>query len=90
MIQAAPMTRQAVEEQVDLVIGAGWDGTIRYVADGRPTPGFRWGWYRAQATCWLGTLIFHLLPVRLTVQLDNSRPVRRHAMLCVIGNVGTL
>ena len=30
------------------------------------------------------------LPVRMTVQLDNNRPVRRHAMLCVIGNVGTL
>jgi diacylglycerol kinase family enzyme len=30
------------------------------------------------------------LPVRMTVQLDTSRPVRRHAMLCVIGNVGTL
>jgi diacylglycerol kinase family enzyme len=30
------------------------------------------------------------LPVRLTVQLDSNRPVRRHAMLCVIGNVGTL
>ena len=28
------MTRQAVAEQVDLVIGAGGDGTIRYVADG--------------------------------------------------------
>jgi diacylglycerol kinase (ATP) len=28
------MTRRAVEEQVDLVIGAGGDGTIRYVADG--------------------------------------------------------
>ena len=27
------MTRQAVAEQVDLVIGAGGDGTIRYVAD---------------------------------------------------------
>ena len=26
----------------------------------------------------------------MTVQLDNKRPVRRHAMLCVIGNVGTL
>jgi diacylglycerol kinase (ATP) len=24
------------------------------------------------------------------VQLDNKRPVRRHAMLCVIGNVGRL
>ena len=30
------------------------------------------------------------LPVRMTVQLDHHRPVRRHAMLCVIGNVGTL
>ena len=30
------------------------------------------------------------LPVRMTVQLDNNRPVRRHAMLCVIGNVGAL
>jgi diacylglycerol kinase family enzyme len=30
------------------------------------------------------------LPVRLKVQLDSNRPVRRHAMLCVIGNVGTL
>jgi hypothetical protein len=30
------------------------------------------------------------LPVRMTVQLDTNRPVRRHAMLCVIGNVGTL
>jgi diacylglycerol kinase family enzyme len=28
------MTKQAVAEQVDLVIGAGGDGTIRYVADG--------------------------------------------------------
>ena len=27
------MTRQALAEQVDLVIGAGGDGTIRYVAD---------------------------------------------------------
>jgi diacylglycerol kinase (ATP) len=27
------MTKQAVAEQVDLVIGAGGDGTIRYVAD---------------------------------------------------------
>ena len=30
------------------------------------------------------------LPVRMTVQLDGNRPVRRQAMLCVIGNVGTL
>jgi diacylglycerol kinase (ATP) len=30
------------------------------------------------------------LPIRLKVQLANHRPLRRHAMLCVIGNVGTL
>ena len=30
------------------------------------------------------------LPVRMTVQLDGNRPIRRQAMLCVIGNVGTL
>ena len=30
------------------------------------------------------------LPVRMTVQLDSHRPVRRNAMLCVIGNVGKL
>jgi diacylglycerol kinase (ATP) len=30
------------------------------------------------------------LPVRMTVQLDSNRPLRRHAMVCVIGNVGTL
>ena len=33
---------------------------------------------------------FGRLPVRMTVQLDGNRPVRRQAMLCVIGNVGTL
>jgi diacylglycerol kinase (ATP) len=30
------------------------------------------------------------LPIRLTVQLDHHRPVKRHAMLCVIGNVSDL
>ena len=35
------MTRRAVAEEVDLVIGAGGDGTIRSVADGLATPGFR-------------------------------------------------
>ena len=30
------------------------------------------------------------LPIRLTVQLDDHRPVKRHAMLCVIGNVSDL
>lgn len=30
------------------------------------------------------------LPVRLTVQLDDHRPVRRRAMICAIANVGEL
>ena len=30
------------------------------------------------------------LPIRLTVQLDDHRPVKRRAMLCVIGNVSDL
>jgi diacylglycerol kinase family enzyme len=30
------------------------------------------------------------LPIRLTIQLDDHRPVKRHAMLCVIGNVSDL
>ena len=30
------------------------------------------------------------LPVQMTIQLDNHRPVKRHAMLCAIGNVGEL
>ena len=30
------------------------------------------------------------LPVRLTFQLDDHRPVKRHAMLCLIGNVSDL
>jgi diacylglycerol kinase (ATP) len=30
------------------------------------------------------------LPVQMTVQLDDRRPMRRNAMLCVIGNVGKL
>jgi diacylglycerol kinase family enzyme len=37
------MTRQAVAEQVDLVIGAGGDGTIRYVADGLACSGIPLG-----------------------------------------------
>jgi diacylglycerol kinase (ATP) len=156
------MTRQAVAEQVDLVIGAGGDGTIRYVADGLAHTGIPMGLVPAGtgnllarnlglpleeveaievALSGQGRLIdlvritvddrapehfavmagigvdamimdetnedlkdkvgsaayfvaaakaLGRLPVRLTVQLDNNRPVRRHAMLCVIGNVGTL
>jgi YegS/Rv2252/BmrU family lipid kinase len=30
------------------------------------------------------------LPIRLAVQLDDHRPLKRHAMLCVIGNVSDL
>jgi diacylglycerol kinase (ATP) len=156
------MTRQAVEEQVDLVIGAGGDGTIRYVADGLAHSGIPLGLVPAGTGNLLarnldlpleeadaievaldgqvrlidlvkitvddrapehfaviagigidamimdetdedlkdkvGSAAYFVaaakalgrLPIRLTVQLDNNRPVRRHAMLCVIGNVGTL
>ena len=156
------MTRQAVTEQVDLVIGAGGDGTIRYVADGLAHSGIPMGLVPAGTGNLLarnldlpleeveaievalggqvrlmdlvritvddrppehfavmagigidammmdetnedlkdkvGSAAYFVaagkalgrLPVRMTVQLDNNRPVRRHAMLCVIGNVGTL
>jgi diacylglycerol kinase family enzyme len=153
------MTRQAVEEQVDLVVGAGGDGTIRYVADGLAHTGIPMGLVPAGTGNLLarnldlpleeadaidvalggevrlidlvritvddrapehfavmagigvdamimdetdedlkdkvGSAAYFVaaakalgrLPVRLTVQLDDNRPVRRHAMLCVIGNV---
>jgi diacylglycerol kinase (ATP) len=156
------MTRQAVEEKVDLVIGAGGDGTIRYVADGLANSGIPLGLvpagtgnllarnldlpleevdaievalggqlrpidlvkitvddrpaehFAVMAGIGIDAMIMNetdedlkdkvgsaayfvaagkalgRLPIRLTVQLDNNRPVRRHAMLCVIGNVGTL
>ena len=155
------MTRQAVAEQVDLVIGAGGDGTIRYVADGLAHSGIPLGLvpagtgnllarnlnlpleeveavevalsgdrqvdlvkitvddrppehFAVMAGIGIDAMIMDetdedlkdkvgsaayfvalpqglgRLPVRLKVQLDNNRPVRRYAMLCVIGNVGTL
>ena len=152
------MTRQAVTEQVDLVIGAGGDGTIRYVAhtgiplglvpagtgnllarnldlpleeadaievaldgqsrlidlveitvDDRPPEHFAvmagigidammMDETNEDLKDKVGSAAYFVaagkalgrLPVRMTVQLDNNRPVRRHAMLCVIGNVGTL
>jgi diacylglycerol kinase (ATP) len=156
------MTQQAVAEQVDLVIGAGGDGTIRYVADGLAHTGIPMGLvpagtgnllarnlnlpleeveaievalggrvrlidlvritvddrapehFAVMAGIGIDAMIMDetnedlkdkvgsaayfvaaakalgRLPVRLKVQLDNNRPVRRHAMLCVIGNVGTL
>jgi diacylglycerol kinase (ATP) len=58
------MTRQAVAEQVDLVIGAGGDGTIRYVADGLAHSAIPLG--PAPATCWRATWIFHLRKWRLS------------------------
>jgi YegS/Rv2252/BmrU family lipid kinase len=156
------MTRQAVAEQVDLVIGAGGDGTIRYVADGLAHTGIPLGLvpagtgnllarnldlpleevdaievalsgqvrqidlvkitvddrapehFAVMAGIGMDAMIMDetdedlkdkvgsaayfvaaakalgRMPVPMTVQLDTSRPVRRHAMLCVIGNVGTL
>jgi diacylglycerol kinase (ATP) len=156
------MTRQAVAEQVDLVIGAGGDGTIRPVADGLAHTGIPLGLVPAGTGNLLarnldlpleeagaieialdpqqrpidlvkitvddrapehfavmagigvdamimdetnedlkdkvGSAAYFVaagkalgrLPVRMTVQLDEKRPVRRHAMVCVIGNVGTL
>jgi diacylglycerol kinase (ATP) len=156
------MTRQAVAEQVDLVIGAGGDGTIRSVADGLAHTGIPLGLVPAGTGNLLarnldlpleevdaidvaldgqqrpidlvritvddrapehfavmagigvdamimdetnevlkdkvGSAAYFVaagkalgrLPVRMTVQLDSNRPVRRHAMVCVIGNVGRL
>jgi diacylglycerol kinase (ATP) len=156
------MTRQAAAEQVDLVIGAGGDGTIRYVADGLAHTGIPLGLvpagtgnllarnldlpleeieaievalsgqvrlidlvritvddrapehFAVMAGIGIDAMIMDetdedlkdkvgsaayfvaaakalgRLPVRMTVQLDTNRPVRRHAMLCVIGNVGRL
>jgi diacylglycerol kinase (ATP) len=156
------MTQQAVAEQVDLVIGAGGDGTIRAVADGLAHTGIPLGLVPAGTGNLLarnldlpleegdaievaldaqlrvvdlvritvddrapehfavmagigvdamimdetnedlkdkvGSAAYFVaagkalgrLPVRMTVQLDTNRPVRRHAMVCVIGNVGKL
>jgi diacylglycerol kinase (ATP) len=156
------MTRQAVAAHVDLVIGAGGDGTIRYVADGLAHSGIPLGLvpagtgnllarnldlpleeveaievalggqlrrvdlvkitvddrpaehFAVMAGIGMDAMIMdetdedlkdkvgsaayfvaaakalRRLPVRLTVQLDSNRPLRRHAMVCVIGNVGTL
>src|SRR4249920_826940 len=156
------MTKQAVAEEVDLVIGAGGDGTIRYVADGLAYTGIPLGlipagtgnllarnldlpleevdaievalggqvrqvdlvkitvddqepeYFAVMAGIGVDAMIMDetdedlkdkvgsaayfvaagkalgRLPMRMTVRLDSNRPVRRHAMLCVIGNVGTL
>jgi diacylglycerol kinase family enzyme len=156
------MTSQAVAAQVDLVLAAGGDGTIRLVADGladtgipmglipagtgnllarnlglpleeaaalevalagrqrrinlveltvddRPAEHFAvmagfgidamimdetnpqlkdtigWGAYVAAAA-----KAVKRAPVHVTVQLDDHRPFQRHAVLCLVGNVGKL
>ncbi|GAA2112344.1 diacylglycerol kinase family protein [Microlunatus panaciterrae] len=156
------MTRQAVDERVDRVIGAGGDGTIRIVADGLAGTDIPMGLIPAgtgnllarnldlpmdeeaaiEAAIGDQTRVIDLVritvddheperfavmagfgvdamimdetdeglkdkvgsaayfvaaskalgrvPVSLTVKLDDGRPFKRHAMLCVIGNVGEL
>ena len=156
------MTRQALAAEVDLVIGAGGDGTVRIVADGLAGTGTTMGLIPAGTGNLLArnldlpldekpaievaldghTRVIDLikitvddrpaehfavmagigvdamimdetddslkdkigsaayfvaagkalgrLPVRMSVQLDDKRPVRRHAMLCMIANVGEL
>ena len=156
------MTQQALAEGVDLVIGAGGDGTVRIVADGLAHTGTPMGLIPAGTANLLarnlnlpleegpaidvalgghsrtidlvkitvddrqpehfavmagvgvdamimdetdedlkdkvGSAAYFVaagkalgrLPVRMRVQLDDHRPVRRDAMLCVVGNVGTL
>lgn len=156
------MTQQAVAEEVDLVVAAGGDGTVRIVADGLAHTGIPMGLIPAGTGNLLarnldlplqegdaievalddhtrvvdlvkitvddrpsehfavmagigvdamimdetddtlkdkvGSAAYFVaaakalgrLPVRMTVQLDGNRPIRRHAMLCVVGNVGKL
>jgi diacylglycerol kinase (ATP) len=156
------MTKEAVAAGVDLVIGAGGDGTIRVVADGLAGSGIPMGLVPAGTANLLarnlglppqedaaieiafaghtrtidlikltvddqpaehfaviagigvdammmdetdadlkdkiGSAAYLLgaakalgrLPIRLTVQLDDHRPVRRRAMICAIANVGKL
>jgi len=156
------MTKTAVAEQVDLVIAAGGDGTIRLVADGLVGTGIPMGLVPAgtgnllarnlglpldevaalevavagrseridlveltvdggrpehftvmagmgvdamimdetdprikDAIGWGAYLLaagkaLRRAPVALTVQVDGDRPVKRRAMVCLIGNVGTV
>ncbi len=156
------MVRRAVEDQVDLVIGAGGDGTIRLIADGLADTGIPLGiipagtgnllarnlqlpldeatairvafgdhsrsidlikltvdeqdpvHFAVMAGVGVDAVIMNetdpdlkkkigvgayvvaaskalgRLPLRLTVRVDGSRVLRRHAMLCLIGNVGDL
>lgn len=156
------MTRTAIDSEVDLVIAAGGDGTVRVVADGLAGTGIPMGLVPAGTGNLLarnldvpldeteaidvafsghtreidlikltvdeqdpdhfavaagigidamimdetdpalkakvGTAAYFIaagkalgrLPVHMTIQLDDRRPIHRNAMLCVVGNVGVL
>lgn len=156
------MTKRAVAEKVDLVIGAGGDGTIRLIADGLAGTGIPLGLIPAGtgnllarnldlpleeaaaieiavgghtrkidlvkltvddreaehfaviAGVGVDAMIMDetdpelkkkigggayfvaagkalgRLPLKMTVRVDNRRPMHRHAMVCLIGNVGEL
>lgn len=156
------MVRQAVAEQVDLVVCAGGDGTVRIVADGLANSGIPMGIIPAgtgnllarnlglplaedaaaeiafgmhtrtidlialavddrdvehfavmagigidavimdetddDLKAKIGPAAYFIaagkalgrLPIRMTIKLDGRRPLRRHAMVCIIGNVSEL
>jgi diacylglycerol kinase (ATP) len=156
------MAATAVEQQVDLVVAAGGDGTVRIVADGLAKSGIPMGivpsgtanllarnlgipmaeadaievvmsghtrtidliklsvdggegeHYAVMAGMGIDAMIMDetrpdlkekigtaayfvaaaralgRLPVPMRIKVDNHRPHRRHAMICVVGNVGGL
>jgi diacylglycerol kinase (ATP) len=156
------MAATAVEQQVDLVVAAGGDGTVRIVADGLANSGIPMGIVpsgtanllarnlgipmgeadaidvvlsgrtrtidlikltidgrepehfavmagmgidamtmdetRPELKDKIGTAAYVVaaaralgrLPVPMNIKVDNRRPRRRHAMICVVGNVGKL
>jgi hypothetical protein len=82
------MTRQAVAEQVDLVIGAGGDGTIRYVADGLTHTGIPLGLVPAGT----GNLLARNLDLPLeevdAIEVALSGQVRQVDLVKMTGTVG--
>jgi diacylglycerol kinase (ATP) len=129
------MTQQALAADVDLVIGAGGDGTVRIVADGIEADAVDVA--LARRTCDIDLIKLSVdggpserfavmagvgvdavimdevnpelkkkvgaaayffaagkalgrLPMRMEISLDRGRRHRRKAMVCLIGNVGTL